>query len=74
MPAFMDFAKTVKSHGSGIVHFVESRVTNGIFEGINNKALIARHRARGFINLRNFVNMIYSLCYKLKFDYPLYST
>ena len=73
IPAFMDFAKTVKSHWSGIVHFVESRITNGILEGINNKVQLAKRRARGFRNLGNFINMIYFLCGKLKFDYPLYS-
>jgi len=73
IPAFMDFAKTVKSHWSGIVHFVESRITNGILEGINNKVQLSKRRARGFRNLNNFINMIYFLCGKLKFDYPLYS-
>jgi len=33
IPAFMTFAKTVKAHWSGIVHFVESHITNGILEG-----------------------------------------
>jgi transposase len=31
IPAFMAFAKTVKRHWSGIIHFVESRISNGIF-------------------------------------------
>ncbi len=70
----MDFAKTVKSHWTGIVHFVESKITNGILEGINNKVQLAERRARGFRNLGNFINMIYFLCGKLKFDYPLYFT
>jgi transposase len=74
IPAFMAFAKTVKSHWTGIVHFVESRITNGVLEGINNKVQLAKRRARGFRNLGNFTNMIYFLCGKLKFDYPLYFT
>jgi transposase len=37
IPAFMKFANTVRAHGSGIVHSVESRITNGILEGINSK-------------------------------------
>ena len=72
IPAFMAFAKTVKAHWTGIVHFVESRITNGILEGINSKVQLAKRRARGFRNPKNFINMIYFLCGKMKFDYPLY--
>ena len=70
--AFMDFAKTVRAHWSGIVHFVESRINNGILEGINNKVQLAKRRAQGFCNLNNFINMIYFLCGKPKIDYLLY--
>ncbi len=72
LPAFMKFARTVKSHWNGIVHFVESRLSNGILEGINHKVQLAKRRARGFRNIDNFINMIYFLCGKLKFDYPRY--
>lgn len=74
IPAFTAFANTVKAHWSGIVHFVESRITNGILEGINSKVQLAKRRARGYRNLNNFINMIYFLCGKLTFDYPLYFT
>lgn len=72
IPAFMKFARTVKSHWNGIVHFVESRLSNGLLEGINHKVQLAKRRARGFRNIDNFINMIYFLCGKLKFDYPRY--
>lgn len=74
IPAMMRFARTVKSHWSGIVQFTESRISNGILEGINSKVQLAKRRARGYRNLNNFINMIYFLCGKLKFDYPLYFT
>lgn len=74
IPAFMQFAKTVRAHWSGIIHFMESRITNAILESINSKVQLAKRRARGFRNLHNFTNMIYFLCGKLKFDYPLYFT
>jgi transposase len=74
IPAFMAFANTVRAHWSGIVQFVESRLTNGILEGINSKIQLAKRRARGYRNINNFINMIYFLCGKLKFDYPLYFT
>ncbi|TXL17289.1 ISL3 family transposase, partial [Methylococcaceae bacterium HT3] len=72
--AFMKFVKTVRSHWSGIIHFVETKITNGILEGINSKVQLAKRRARGYRNINNFINMIYFLCGKLKFDYPLYFT
>jgi transposase len=74
IPAFMAFSKTVRGHWSGIIHFVESRITNGILEGINSKVQLAKRRARGYRNTGNFINMIYFLCGKLKFSYPLYFT
>ena len=51
IPAFMAFAKTVKGHGSGIIRFVESRITNGLLEGINSKVQLAKRRARGSIEI-----------------------
>lgn len=74
IPAFMTFAKTVKAHWFGIIHFVESRLSNGILEGINNKIQLAKRRARGYRNTDNFINMIYFLCGKLNFSYPRYFT
>jgi len=69
---FMSFAKTVQSHLSGIINFVETGITNAILESINSKIQMAKRRARGYRNTDNFINMIYFLCGKLKFDYPLY--
>mgnify|MGYP000497098226 CR=1 FL=1 len=71
IPAFMKFARTVKSHLSGIINFVETRITNAILERINSKIQMAKRRARGYRNTDNFINMIYFLCSKLKFSYPL---
>ncbi|MCF6217827.1 MAG: transposase, partial [Gammaproteobacteria bacterium] len=74
IPAFKKFSRTVKAHWSGIIHFVESRITNGILEGINSKVQLAKRRARGYRNIDNFINMVYFLCGKLKFNYPFYFT
>ena len=74
IPAFMKFAKTVRAHWSGIVHYVESHLSNGILEGINHKVQLAKRRARGYRNIDNFINMIYFLCGKLQFSYPRYFT
>ena len=69
----MKFARTVKAHLSGIINFVETHITNAILESVNNKIQMAKRRARGYRNVDNFINMIYFLCGKLKFDYPFNS-
>lgn len=71
---FNQFIKTVKSHWTGIVNFCETEINNGILEGINNKVQLAKRRARGYRCTKNFINMIYFLCGKLEFDYPLVSS
>jgi transposase len=69
---FMKAANTIKSHWSGIINYIKSRMNNGILEGINSKIQLAKRRARGFRNINNFINMIYFITGKLNFDYPLY--
>jgi len=70
---FIKAANTIKAHWSGIVNYIESKINNGILEGINSKVQLAKKRARGYKNINNFINMIYFTCGKLKFDYPQYS-
>ena len=69
---FIKAANTIKAHWAGIVNYIESRINNGILEGINSKIQLAKKRARGYRNIPNFINMIYFIAGKLKFDYPLY--
>ena len=71
---FRKAANTIRAHWSGIINYIESRINNGILEGLNSKIQLAKKRARGYRNTKNFINMIYFTCGKLKFDYPLYST
>jgi transposase len=49
---------------------VQTKITNGVLEGINSKIQLAKRKARGFRNVGNFKSMIYFLCGKLKFDCP----
>jgi transposase len=69
---FMRAAKTIKAHWTGIINYIDSRINNGILEGLNSKIQLAKKRARGYRNIDNFINMIYFTCGKLKFNYPLY--
>ena len=67
------FVNTVKAHWWGIVAYFDTKITNGILEGINSKIQLAKRRARGYRNPKNFINMIYFISGKLNFDYPPYS-
>ncbi len=67
---FIKFVNLLKAHWSGVVNYFQSRLTNGILEGINSKIQLAKRRARGFKNVNNYMNMILFTCGKLKFDYP----
>jgi len=55
------------------VNYIQSKISNQILEGINSKIQLAKKRARGYRNIENFINMIYFVAGKLKFNYPQYS-
>lgn len=71
---FKKFVNTLNAHWTGVINYIKSKISNGILEGINSKIQLAKRRARGFRNINNFINMIYFIAGKLKYDYPLFST
>ena len=71
---FIKAANTIKAHWSGVINYFQSKLNNGILEGINSKIQLAKKRARGYRNIHNFIDMIYFVAGKLKFDYPQYSS
>ncbi len=71
---FKKFVHTINSHWTGVINYIKAKISNGILESINAKIQLAKRRARGFRNNNNFINMIYFVAGKLKYDYPLYST
>jgi transposase len=66
-----DAAKTVKAHLEGILNYFDTRLTNGILEGINGLVQAARARARGFRNTDNFIDMVYLIGAKLDFKFNI---
>lgn len=67
-------ANSINAHWTGIINYTEHKISNGILESINSKIQLAKRRARGYRNMNNFINMIYFIAGKLKFNYPQYST
>lgn len=53
------FVATVRRHQSGILAFVDTRLTNAISEGLNRIVKIVKNRASGFRDLAPFEDMIY---------------
>ncbi|QZE13384.1 transposase [Halosquirtibacter laminarini] len=60
-------AKTIKNHWDGIVKWMDTKLNNGILEGLNSIVQSAKRRARGFKKTENFITMIYLITGKLDF-------
>lgn len=60
-------ARTIKKHWDGILAWFDSRINNGILEGMNSILQAAKAKARGYRNFRYFRTVAYLLTGK--FDY-----
>lgn len=60
-------AKTIKKHWYGVVRWYDSRINNGILEGLNSLIQSAKSKARGFKTFRNFKIVIYLVTGNLDF-------
>jgi transposase len=63
-------AKTLKKHQAGLLRWFDSRLSNGLLEGINSLVQAAKARARGFRSARKMKTIIYLLLSKLDFKLP----
>ena len=63
-------AKTIKAHWDGVLRWFESRLSNGLMEGINSLVQAAKARSRGFRSSRYFITMIYLIAGKLELRLP----
>jgi transposase len=63
----IEFARTVRRHEEGILRWAESRVSNGVLEGLNSLIQAAKAKARGYRSTRNLIAMAYLLGGKLQF-------
>jgi len=63
-------AKSIKKHWEGIVNYHDSRITNGLLEGLNSIVQSLKRSARGYRNPKNFMIMIYLRLGKLEFNLP----
>jgi transposase len=68
IPQMVDAAKTIKNHWSGVIRWFQSKVSNGILEGLNSLVQAAKSKARGYRTFRNFKTIIYMLTGKLNYN------
>jgi transposase len=61
-------AKTIKRHWDGIVRWYESKINNGILEGLNSVIQAAKSKARGYKTFKNYKIIVYLLTGKLDFS------
>jgi transposase len=66
----IDAAHTVKRHWEGILRWFDSKIANGLIEGINSLLQAAKSKARGYRSIRNLKAMVYLLAGKLDFQLP----
>jgi transposase len=66
----IDAAHTVKRHWEGILRWFDSKIANGLIEGINSLVQAAKAKARGYRSIRNLKAMIYLVAGKLDLRLP----
>jgi len=64
-------AKTIRRHWSGVINFIDSKVTNGLLEGLNSSIQSLKKSARGYQNTKNFMTMIYLRLGQLQINLPM---
>ena len=59
------FAQTVEAHRTGILRWFQTRISNGLLEGLSSLVQAAKARARGYRSTRNLIAIIYLMHGKL---------
>jgi len=63
-------AATLKRHQDGILAWFDSRIANGLIEGINSLVQAAKAKARGYRSIRNLKVITYLVAGKLDLKLP----
>ncbi len=61
-------AYTIKRHWSGVLRWYESKINNGILEGLNSLVQAAKAKARGYKTFKNLKTIIYMITGKLDYS------
>jgi transposase len=70
LPPMIEAARTIKRHWNGVLRWFDTRIANGIMEGLNSLVQAAKAKARGYRSTRNLKAIIYLIAGKLEFQLP----
>ncbi|KXG43745.1 ISL3 family transposase [Tepidibacillus decaturensis] len=59
-------AQSIKKHEDGILRWFQTKMTNGLLEGINSLVQAAKRKARGYRTINTYISMIYATANKLE--------
>ena len=59
---FVKLGRTVRKHAAGILAYLDTKMTNGVVEGINNKLRVITRRAYGFHSHGALISMLFLCC------------
>jgi transposase len=71
LPSMIRFAQTVETHRAGVLRWFQTRISNGLLEGLSSLVQAAKARARGYRSTRNLITMIYLMHGKLPLYQPI---
>jgi transposase len=61
-------ARTIKRHWAGVLRWYDSRINNGILEGLNSLVQAAKAKARGYKTFKSLKTIVYMLTGKLDYS------
>ena len=64
----IDAARAIKNHWAGVLRWCDSKVNNGILEGLNSLVQAAKAKARGYRTFRNLKTIVYLITGKLDYS------
>ena len=68
---FVKAARTVRKYKEGILAYIETKLTNGLVEGLNNKLRMIARRAFGFHSAGALISMLFLCCGGVEVTPPL---
>lgn len=70
IPPMIETAKSLKRHEDGILRWFQTKLTNGLLEGLNSLIQATKRKAKGFKTIANFIAMAYVTVNKLEITVP----
>jgi len=67
LPAMIKVKETIEAHWDGVIRWQESKINNGILEGLNSVLQAAKRKARGY-KVNHFKTIAYLITGKLDFS------